>query len=365
MSMAANVAQSMKASNLLVVQTDYTLTNTTALTIQVTAPRAYPVIQSLTVLYKGGASGLTNVRLSLWGKLTATGDSTQIGADTDWNCTSAATGSATITNTTATLWQYYTIKFVGTGTGTAVVDNQNFQIYNATYPSSANRIIGTGGITVTGATVNLNASSNFATNIGTGTTTQAVTVGNAANTITLVAPTTVAGTLTATGGFALSSQPSTYWGSSGHVALATSGTDVACTNGGRFWVSLNIPYNSTITGLAYLIGSVGGTDSVMVQLCNSAGVQVATSKKTGAHHGDLVGTAAQFQSVDFTTPYAATSGRYFAVLQFSGTTAKFRAYPIPGARFIANTSSGTWDVKADITPGTSFVVDKAPFVMTY
>lgn len=42
-------------------------------------------------------------------------------------------------------------------------------------------LTGTAGATITGATVNLNASSNFAVNIGTGTTTGTVTIGGAAN----------------------------------------------------------------------------------------------------------------------------------------------------------------------------------------
>ncbi len=173
-----------------------------------------------------------------------------------------------------------------------------------------------------------------------------------------------AGSVTATGGLVIATQPSIYWAAGGSVALATAGTDVACANGNRFWVEINIPYNSTITGLSYLIGSVGGTDSVVVQLCNSAGVQVATSRAVGGAAA-LVGTAANLQNVPFTAPYAAVAGRYFAVVQFNGTTAKFRAYPIPGSKFIANTAAGTWGTKADITPGTSFVADKGPIIQTY
>ena len=166
------------------------------------------------------------------------------------------------------------------------------------------------------------------------------------------------------GGVTIPTQPTSYWAASGAIYLAAGGTDVACTNGGRFWVSLNIPYNSTITGLAYLVGSVGGTDSVVVQLLNSAGVQVATSRAVGGA-AVIVGTAAEFQSVPFTAPYVAVAGRYFACLQFNGTTAKFRAYPIPGARFIANTTTGTWGTAANPTVGTTYVAGKAPFVMTY
>jgi hypothetical protein len=147
--------------------------------------------------------------------------------------------------------------------------------------------------------------------------------------------------------------------------LATSGTDKACSNGARWWVEVDIPYNVTLTGLAYLVGSVGGTDSVIVQLYNSAGTSVATSKAVGAHHGAIVGTTAQFQSCPFTATYAAAAGKYFASVQFNGTTAKFRAYPIPGSKFITGTVAGTYDVTAGITPGSTFTADDGPIVMTY
>lgn len=179
-----------------------------------------------------------------------------------------------------------------------------------------------------------------------------------------------AGILTPTGGIVLPNASPVIWAKGGSTVLATSGTDKACSNGARWWVEIYIPYNVTLNGIAYLVGSVGGTDSVMVHLYNSAGTLVASSKHTGATHGAIVGTAAQFQSCPFysggsTTTYAATAGLYYATVQFNGTTAKFRTYPIPGSKFIANTAAGTWDVAANITPGTTFVADDGPILMTY
>lgn len=166
------------------------------------------------------------------------------------------------------------------------------------------------------------------------------------------------------GGYAPATVSTHIWSSGGSVVLATAGTDVACANGTRFWSEIMIPYNTTITGISYLVGSVGGTDSVVVQLCNSAGVEVATSRPVGTA-ADIVGTAANFQSVALSAPYAAVAGLYYVVVQFNGTTAKFRAYPIPGSKFIAGTAAGTWGTKANITPGTSFTADKGPICITY
>lgn len=166
------------------------------------------------------------------------------------------------------------------------------------------------------------------------------------------------------GGYAPATVSPVIWTTGGSVVLATAGTDVACANGTRFWSEIMIPYNTTITGIAYLVGSVGGTDSVVVQLCNSAGVEVATSRPVGTA-ADLVGTAANFQAVALSAPYAAVAGKYYIAVQFNGTTAKFRAYPIPGSKFIAGTAAGTWGTKANITPGTTFTADKGPICMTY
>lgn len=166
------------------------------------------------------------------------------------------------------------------------------------------------------------------------------------------------------GGYAPATVSTHIWAAGGSTVLATAGTDVACANGTRFWSELMVPYNTTITGVSYLVGSVGGTDSVVVQLCNSAGVEVATSRSVGTA-ANIVGTAANFQSVAFDTPYAAVAGLYYVVVQFNGTTAKFRAYPIPGSKFIAGTAAGTWGTKANITPGTTFTADKGPICITY
>lgn len=162
----------------------------------------------------------------------------------------------------------------------------------------------------------------------------------------------------------LTTRSTHIWSSGGSVVLATSGTDKACSNGARYWVEIMIPYDVTLTGVAYLVGSVGGTDSVVVQLFNSSGTQVATSRLPGTA-ADLVGTAAQLQSVPFSSTYNAKAGVYYIAVQFNGTTAKFRTFPIPGSKFIAGTVAGTWGTAANITPGTTFTADTGPICITY
>lgn len=174
----------------------------------------------------------------------------------------------------------------------------------------------------------------------------------------------ITGATTLTGGTILPTVSTHIWGVGGSVVLATSGTDAAATNGDRYWTEIMIPYNVTLTGVSYLIGSVGGTDSVVVQLFNSAGTEVATSRSVGGT-AVIVGTAANFQSVPFTSTYSAVAGVYYIAVQFNGTTAKFRTYPVAGSPFVAGTVAGTWGTKADITPGATFTADKGPICITY
>lgn len=175
----------------------------------------------------------------------------------------------------------------------------------------------------------------------------------------------VTGVTTLTGGVAFATATPFIWADGGPSVLATSGTNQAPTNGPRQWVQIQIPYNVTLTGIGYLVGSVGGTDSVVVELYNSAGTAVARSIATDTEAADLVGTAAQFQSVAFSSTYAAVAGRYYISIQMNGTTAKLRTYPIPGSGFVANTAAGTFKTGAAITPGTTFVADEGPISFVY
>jgi hypothetical protein len=165
-------------------------------------------------------------------------------------------------------------------------------------------------------------------------------------------------------GVTLPSASKHIWAAGGSVDTTIRGINTACKNGDRFWVELMISYNDTITGISYVVGSVGGTDSVVIQLCNYLGVQVATTRAVG-QRAALVGTTNTFQSVAFTTPYAAKAGLYYVVLQFNGTTARFRTYSCAGLKIITGTTTGTWNTKADITPGTTYTGGKGPICITY
>lgn len=145
----------------------------------------------------------------------------------------------------------------------------------------------------------------------------------------------------------------------------TDGTDTTPSATARTWARVFVPHNCTLTGIGYLIGSVGGTDKVIVELKDSAGVSLANS----ATAGTTVGTTATMQKVAFTATVAvAGPAYYFIAATFNGTTARFRT--IPAATMEANTqitgtATSVFGTIAAITPGTTFTADKGPIAFTY
>jgi hypothetical protein len=148
----------------------------------------------------------------------------------------------------------------------------------------------------------------------------------------------------------------------GQPQIVAVGSDQACDDGDRHFTEINVTNVDTVTGIWYFVGSVGGTDSVTLELFTSAGVLLASTAASTVKYGAIVGTAAQIQSDAFTGGTVILQpGRYFISAQFSGTTAKFRSPTVPGAKFICDEDTGTAHTPASITPGTAFVADKGIF----
>lgn len=149
-----------------------------------------------------------------------------------------------------------------------------------------------------------------------------------------------------------------------HNATATTGTDTACSNGTAYVGTLLIPTPiTTVTGISFLVGSVGGTDKVVTSLHDATGALLANSALAGA----TVGTAAQIQAVALTAPYTVpTPGIYFLALTFNGTTAKFRSIPAYcSGGILGNGVAQTFGTSAAFTPPTTFTADKVPIAFLY
>lgn len=194
------------------------------------------------------------------------------------------------------------------------------------------------------------------------TVTDDLTVGDA---LAVTGATALTGALTTTGGIVAASVTPTQVGTWQPVT-ATSGTDTACSNGTAYVGSVFLPTNKTITGIQYLVGSVGGTTKVVVSLHNYATGAVI---KNSATAGTTVGTAAQLQQVAFTSTYAATGpSHYWIALTFDSTNAKFRsvpAYTNAGSGVLGDGVTQTFGTPATFTPPTTFVADKVPVASLY
>lgn len=142
--------------------------------------------------------------------------------------------------------------------------------------------------------------------------------------------------------------------------LSTSGTDtfgIAT----QVWIGeLRIGKNTLLTGLSYLIGSVGATDKAIAILYNSAGVPVAWSALAGA----TVGTAATMQRLAFVTAYAAGPGLYYVGISTNGTTAKIRTQTFGDTNAGVQTGQ-VFGTLTNMTPPTTFTASSAPICMTY
>jgi hypothetical protein len=149
------------------------------------------------------------------------------------------------------------------------------------------------------------------------------------------------------------------------AATATSGTDTAFADGTQFVSSIWLPVNKTLTGVGYLIGSVGGTDKVYAVLYDADGAVLANSSLTGG--GATVGTAAQTQTLAFTSTYAAVGPRmYYVGISANGATAKLRTVPAYTAvSLFAGSVAQVHGTVAAITEPTTFTADKAPFCWVY
>lgn len=148
-------------------------------------------------------------------------------------------------------------------------------------------------------------------------------------------------------------------------SVATSGTDTAFASGTLFVSSIFIPTRKTITGVGFLVGSVGGTDKVVVQLNDANGQLLANS--TLASSGTTAGTAANTQEIAFTSPFTARgAGLYYIGVSANGATAKLRTVPaFCNAGLWAGSVSQTAATPASIVQPITFTADKAPIAYVY
>jgi len=155
------------------------------------------------------------------------------------------------------------------------------------------------------------------------------------------------------------------WAAGWPAATLTSGTDTTGIANQQWIAPVWVPCNTTLNGVSYLIGTVGGTDRAIAALYNAAGTTLLANSTT-ASGGTVVGTLATMQALAFTTPYAAVGpGLYWITIQTNSTTAHIRTVPL-GTAFTGIQAAGGATPAATITSvPTTFTAAYAPVAELY
>jgi len=162
-----------------------------------------------------------------------------------------------------------------------------------------------------------------------------------------------------TAGVTLPSSGSVNYSLAGSITADTIGANTTPSAGYRYWVKINIPYNCTLHGLSFLVGTVGGTDSLYMEFYKADSTLAARTTKA------ICGTAKQIQSCSFASNYTAVAGIYYIALQSKGNTMRFRAHSVTGSKFVAGSATGSFGVAAAFSPGGTYTAAKAPFCATW
>lgn len=158
---------------------------------------------------------------------------------------------------------------------------------------------------------------------------------------------------------------STKWITWPALTSLTAGTDKTHVAGTRYTCEIFIPYNMIMTGIGYLIGTVGGTDKAIVELHDADGKLLAYSDLAGV----TVGTLATFQEIPFTAPVEVIGPqKYYLSVTMNGNTARLRTVPtaVGAAQTLtAKSATGTFGTVGDLTAPTTFTADVGPIAYTY
>ena len=110
------------------VNTNYALTNTTAVWFLVNTVPNTPSTQDYQCVLNTTTAGQTSVVVGLYGRKFSDDSWTQIGSDATWTIGSSDS-TLTISNTTPNRYRQYKVNAVGVGTGVTYVNSQEFKLY--------------------------------------------------------------------------------------------------------------------------------------------------------------------------------------------------------------------------------------------
>ncbi len=270
--------------------------------------------------------------------------------ENDWIFLKAngATGNLTVTSDAATSdFQIVTGNFkVGAGSESVTLNGDDAYITGTFEVDGAARfdglVTGNAGLTVTGAAVNLNASSNFAVNIATGTSTGTVSIGgSAAQTITMGSSNTTSTTSLLSGSGAINlnlnnNQPTNIGTgtTTGTVTIGGAGTQTINIGDGAAIKTVTLGSNNSSSSTVIL----SGTGNLTI---NDGAGAATTSVGTGATTGTITIGGSSAQTVTIAAGSAAMTTTLGSVNTTSTTTINAGSGGIVIAGDIAGTGPST------------------------
>ena len=152
--------------------------------------------------------------------------------------------------------------------------------------------------------------------------------------------------------------PTCYCTGDRGAVIATQGTDTTPVVTETYVSRVDIPMNTTITGLAILNGSLVAGNMILA-LTDSNGVVLAQTPST------VQAGAAAFQQVPFAAPLAVRGpGMYFLIAQFNNVGARFRSHTLGNFR-AGKLTAQTYGTLPTFTPPTTFTANLGPVAETY
>jgi hypothetical protein len=152
-------------------------------------------------------------------------------------------------------------------------------------------------------------------------------------------------------------------GGAANLLNMTSGAPTTPAAGSIYWAAVPIPFNVTLTGIIFTVGTTGGTDKWIAALFDANGLLVANSDTAGIN----VGSANTKQKFAFTSAVTINGpGTYYVALQSNGTTARFLTFGNSVEGFVTGSTTGAFGtIPASLSPGTTYTVNVGPYATTY
>lgn len=158
--------------------------------------------------------------------------------------------------------------------------------------------------------------------------------------------------------FVAGTAPTVFHSGQAAPVAVTTGTDATAVNTETYIVEVFIPVQTTLTGIKWL-GLATSTGNVQFELADSTGALIAAT----ATASTATAATANYQTAAFTTVYAAKPGKYFILMQNSGSN-HYRAHAL--GNFGASKKTGeTYGTFTAVTPPTTFTADITPICDVY